>query len=333
MNKKGKASAGLLVVVLLLSIGALSFFGWISYKMMKVQETGVSTEGIAETVQAAEVAKKKASLVNVVARDYASNTKARVDSPAYCYLLTNPTVMLKGAQSESLSTSSANQVSGVGVGDEGICVSFNASYYGDPFIWMADTEAGVTADLKVYNANDNHIGIQFWEDGTQDLPATIDVRQNSDNDFDFILIKNNVSQTAYNLRVIGFALDTATNISKIQMKNTPEYKKVSRLRSTLDYEFDVGIEAERISLTTGKVERKVGAVLLEDFDEFKTNRIVFTGDGEGSGDGEETVTVYAIDEKKFQSNVDLSIKSDVEDDQTSPIDVGVGDYTADFLSS
>ena len=53
MNKKGKASAGLLVVVLLLSIGALSFFGWISYKMMKVQETGVSTEGIAETVQAA----------------------------------------------------------------------------------------------------------------------------------------------------------------------------------------------------------------------------------------------------------------------------------------
>lgn len=320
-------------VLVFLFVFAIVVFAGIGIYAVRTQQTGLEPGAQAQIIKTQIEAQNAASLLTLIAKDQTSNTLARIDIPAYCYKFDDPTQMLKGAQGDKLSITTATQVTGVGVGDEGICVGFNNSgYYGDPLKWKAESEAGESLTLKVYNTNEFGVGWKFYEDGTKETTQSIDVRADATKNYDKLVIENNISDTQFRLRVIGVDLDANTNISNIELKGSSD-SVVKRLRSTLDYVFDVGESTSSVNILSGAIENMITPIVLNEYDMWTSGQLIFTGDAEGCGSQEETMTFYAIDQNYYESVKNGSPATGVEDDQSSPADVGASDYTSNVICS
>jgi hypothetical protein len=244
----------------------------------------------------------------------AENENAQVASTAYCWKQDAAGVQVGELVKDALTTSASADVTvgKINVGDNVCCVAFDSSYYGDTQckVIAAATDNmvlkvhGITSSLEVKLKKGTTESISSTGAMNQ-LNLTLGVDETAS--FDYFTIKNNKTNSAFNLKSIVFDLVATTNISKIQIAGLDESPtKIRSMQGTSEYRFDLPV-----------------AKMLSRYQEHTTGNVAVTANGNGcNGDTTELVNIYVKDEQKFKSVVSETIVSGIETDASTAANVG-----------
>ena len=142
--------------------------------------------------------------------------------------------------------------------------------------------------------------------------------------FDYMKIEVNASNRAFNLKQIGFDQIVGTNLT-ITMTGNADWVQNSKGQSVPGVMSETTSRPKRLKSTLDQQFVLPNAIMLHGYDSIRTPLIKVETDGDNPL---ETMTVYFLDESKFKSSVSGNkILSGLEDDATSPADVGASDYT------
>ena len=121
-------------------------------------------------------------------------------------------------------------------------------------------------------------------------------------------IKNNLTNSGFNLYGLYFDLDANTNVSAIQIN---------------DAKVDVEGSMSLSSVTTDdKTWKMKTPTILYEFSQLDIGTIQVTADGDGTALDTDSFTLYAVDGAYFYSAKGKGVLFGPENDATSPADVG-----------
>jgi len=314
MANKGKNFA-ITMFAVLGSVGMIAFLSLLFFPgLLGTQTLGGSGGGVTTTVSTASsvasaVKEGTDATLQISAYDLVSTTPTtRVASTLYAYDVDNKELLKNGA---SLSASASTNVDTT-VGTDFVIGAFDSTYYGTlKSVTVTKTAQPVVLDnFKITTS----LNVKTYDDGSALNTSNImAISSNAEQSWDKIFLEENESNRAFNLKGFGLDLPTATNITDwtVNGKDSPIVESASmpqRLRTTLDFYF-VLPESR----------------MLKSWDTYNTGNVLFKSGG--NDPVTETATLYIIDESNFASSVDKTLKSGVENDASSPADVGASDIT------
>ncbi len=316
------------VVLLAILVGAIVWIG-IGQRAIRLDEDGIDLE------PKVPIAAGKSATISLAAFDHAADSLTQVvmyDS-AYSWkdgqLITN---------TGDLSASARLDIDEFSTGDSGTAIAFNNSaastqdvsggnvYYGFPKEFDVNSQS-VPVDLEVYESISAQTGllVDWYIDGVADSDVTGTASQcgtlvvtltgigaNGENDVDKMTVKVNAANDAFQLAGIGFKSGSqdaaATNhIDNIEIEGYTRVAMPYRLRQEdYDHYFEIP------------------EVLLTEWEEWSSPRIIFSGDGTGAGADGHNVTYSLIDSNYF-INKNNQLAKGIETDAATPLDTGFGD--------
>ena len=281
--------------------------------------------------------KGKAATISVFAYDYASDTPSTSKLVLPLYLVESPiitTTKVSGTEfaadaTDLSSTSRTDITKGIVVGDKVTAIAVNASGYG---IWSAIIEISTQAvnlDLKSYSTaiagagditvkdKDENIIADVGSAGTVASAYNLTLGASAEEQFNYIRVENNNTNTAWNVKGIFFDAPTGNNISSITGTGTTkgDYSTSYTKSSTT---------LQRTEADDYVIELSEPVLLLE-YDYIQFENIQIKADGDGCGT--ELISVNVFDSNWFRSSKENAMILGIETDADSPVDVGVGDYS------
>lgn len=308
MMNKGQANQMLLSIFLLLGIG---FIGWQLFQ--GVQQTAVSggvqeqAEQQQKLVQQLTSPEGKAATVRYAALDGVSDPRNAQLAVAGIYAIEmngNGEVLI--ANNVSSSATARTSVS-TSTGKTLKAVAFDSLRYGDLVETKVDKET-ISVDLPVYTiATGLNVSLED-RDGVvrRDTNLNITLAASQTDTWSYLEIENTDTDSLFRWKALGFDLATASNVSDLDVAGMRSAPVPERRRSVVDFYFEFP-----------------EAVSLKEFEKFKTGRVKWEADGDNPA---EDVTMYVVDIQHYKTQ-DNKLAQGVEDDQTSPVDLGLADVS------
>jgi hypothetical protein len=310
MAKKGQVTILLVFVVIILAVVGYFAVNWMSSQQAitdDLTEDGIGGTGVGE-----------ASKISIDAYDREPDPDDRFAGTYYCWDNLAPGTLLANAGTLS-ATASTSLASGINVGDDISCITFNTSYYGVTSTIKIDAEAE-TLELSSHRAPETY-WVKVYDDGSSLTAGNIGTGQGaiffnltlsaSETDaLDSIRLDLNESDRAYNVKGICFNLVESSNINNIIVGDMTRGTAPSRLTRTSMCEYYYEI---------------TDAEMIHEFDEFVTGAVQIEATATNPA---ETINFTFIDEGHFVSSaVDTNnqILTGIEDDAPTSTDVGTAD--------
>lgn len=270
--------------------------------------------GPGEEAPGEHVREGTSATVSVAAFDRAADTSTQVAATNYGWKDNGDRIYLG---SNSGASDSRSDYSNLVVGDSYESVAFDDTYdYGVSKSGEVDSESEL-ANLDVWTgAGTGDLTAAVYYDGS----STTDVSTLGSEEtlaLDYLQLKLDASNKAYSPGVVAFKLPSGTNISSVDM---PSAEKVS-VPESLSTDYDYAFRLDSIDLNGESVSVPSEEPAMSEWDVMKTGRVVFEADSDGTTG--ESVTIAYLDNAPFIDTAD-ELAYGVEDDTSSPSDVGVG---------
>jgi len=303
-NKKGRQKLHPLIA--LMAVAVVLGIGFIGYQATQTAvEPTVTTPAVTATgAVASDVG--DAATVKFRAYDQQANNKGQVAATLYVRQAEDGALLNDGtAMSASDSTNS-----GTTIGKTLEAVAFSSTYYGE-LASIPVVEETQQESLNVHTVETTSPHITLFDDGSSmTLDAgvyNLTIGADQTNTIDKIHVEVNTSNNAYNLKAIAFNVTGATdNLDNIVVGGLSEGTLPTRLKDH-DYYWELP-----------------DAVLLEEFDTFETGTVQFEASGTNPN---QDVNICLVDEGYYRSIASgKELLTGVEDDQSTPSDVGGSDW-------
>lgn len=253
--------------------------------------------------------------LSIASFDQAADTSTQTAADNYAWRDNDERIYLG---SNDGSSSSRTSYSNFVIGDSFQAVAFNSGEdfdYGTPVSGAVDSENELK-NLDVWKgAGTGDLTAEIYNDGstTTDISTLGSGEQAA---IDYLKLKLDASNKAYNPSVVAFKLPSGTNISSIDMPDAESVEVPDSLGTDYDYAFklsSVTVGGESVSVPSREP-------VMSEWDSMQTGKVVFEADSDGTIG--ETVTVAYLDHAPFIDTTD-ELAYGVEDDTSSPSDVGV----------
>lgn len=325
-----------ILIIAVLIIGTFSFFSYLeSRKQTAIQEkqTALLAKEQAKTPEdkSATTNVGKSAIARSTAVDLQSNTKAQVGVPAYFYTRNQDGTFKEyvgQSGTRTLSASDSTSVTPVNIGDRLCGRAFNATggvsgtvgYYGDEKC-IDIKVGGETLRLEVDRICRTNQMQGYLKTNLNALGQNLTAGASQANSFETLELRVNGTDCAYNLG--GFYVDIVSTASNIQDVGMGE---VATKGATTAKVMETNKNLKRLTAVDDYVFELDKPILMKEYETVKTGSFTILADGDGCSTAE-GVNVTAFDVSGYQSVTDdkLPLLSGIEDDQTSPVDVGGAD--------
>lgn len=260
--------------------------------------------------------------------DYANGDKTTAVNGLQIYAKINGNLIEKGdTVSASDSTISAT------VGDSYCAWGFNATYYSDEVCGVIKTSKSDVITVPVWRIGDVKITIKGNTTNSAAETTNQDVGASTQETFNLVEIRENVSDRAFNFK--GIYIDLAVNTNLTRGDQVSFLSPVTLVADATNRELrGLSLSAsgnlvrgsmplQRI--TTDDITYSLAtAILMISGDRINIPGLTLDAGANGCSGGVDVVNMYVVDEQRFLGQ-DNTIKIGVETDASSPADVGLGD--------
>jgi len=292
-----RMTAGMLILLIVV-VGGLVYL--IAAQPFAAVVPGVTPQPTVPTV-IETVEKGKSATVSLAAFDNQADSATQVALASGLYVWKNGILVANG---EALSSTTRTEVSAA-TGDSLTAIAFDSTY---PY--ATETTIDVDQELVYKNLDTNKgistsdLQVKFYYDG--DVVTSVTMGASEVIALDKITAKVNTANKAWNPGAICFNVTTGSNIDNIDIPSLTKISVPERIDDTFDWCFELpeGLLSEWDTLTIESVEIKASS----------TNPA-------------ENITVAFLDKAPF-IKIDNTLGYGLEDDSSSPSDVGIADIYA-----